>query len=268
MASELSTDEQTYVITLTDITPLVLSRQKLRDDLNEEIKHNLSSSKIIHQFNTIFGNDVFMKQICEEMKKPLNKIYQNYSAVIESAGFDEKTQFKYLTLFKQDKDELLSNIELVKLFFGNNPKKTVNLYAIFEKISHFLEHDYSSKIKMQIFGQQNIEIKYKSAHIPQMVMLLTTLFNSVAQEAGLKNVLLKAMLQESAGVITIGFSGGESLCQELLKFQSNQEIFSGHAKTVNDTFNVLNSLLNDVYHASIKITMDTCEITIPKRYLD
>jgi hypothetical protein len=209
-----------------------------------------------------------MKQVCEEMKKPLNKIYQNYSAVIESAGFDEKTNFKYLTLFKEEKDEILSNIELVKLFFGNNPNKTVNLYSIFEKISHFLEHDYSSKIKMQIFGQQNIEIEYKSAHIPQMVMLLSTLFNSVAQEAGLKNVLLKVMLQESGGIITISFSGGESLCQELLKFQSNQEIYSGQGKIVNDTFNILNALLNDLFHADIKITMDTCEITIPKRYLD
>jgi hypothetical protein len=209
-----------------------------------------------------------MKQVCEEMKKPLNKIYQNYSAAIESAGFDEKTNFKYLTLFKQDKDEILSNIELVKLFFGNNPNKTVNLYGIFEKISHFLEHDYGTKIKMHIFGQQNIEIEYKSAHIPQMVMLLSTLFNSVAQEAGLKNVLLKAMLQESGGVITISFSGGESLCQELLKFQSNQDIYFGHAKIVNDIFNILNSLLNDVCHGNIKVTMDTCEITIPKRYLD
>jgi len=268
MASGLNTDEQTYVITLTDITPLVLSRQQLRHDLNEEIKHNLSSSKIIHQFNTIFGNDVFMKQVCEEMKKPLNKIYQNYSAVIENAGFDEKTNFKYLTLFREEKDEILSNIELVKLFFGNNSSKTVNLYAIFEKISHFLEHDYNSKIKMQIFGKQNIEIEYKSAHIPQMVMLLSTLFNSVAQEAGLKNILLKVMLQESGGVITIGFSGGESLCQELLKFQSNQEIYSGQGKIVNDTFNILNTLLNELFHADIKITMDSCEIAIPKRYLD
>jgi hypothetical protein len=53
MANELSTDEQTYVLTLTDITQLVISRQQLRDDLNEEIKHNLSSSKIIYQFNSI-----------------------------------------------------------------------------------------------------------------------------------------------------------------------------------------------------------------------
>lgn len=268
MASDLNTDEQTYVITLTDITPLVLSGQQLRDDLNEEIKHNLSSSKIIHQFNTIFGNDVFIRQVCEEMKKPLNKIYQNYSAAIENAGFDEKTNFKYLTLFKQDKDEILSNIEMVKLFFGSSSSKTINLYAIFEKISHFLEHDYNSKIKMQIFGQQDIEIEHKSTHIPQMVMLLSTLFNNVAQVTGVKNILLKAMLQESGGVITITFSGGESLCQELLKFQSNHEIYSGDAKIVNDTFNILNSLLSDVYHAGIKITMDSCEISIPKRYID
>jgi len=268
MANDLSSDDQTYVVTLADITQLVLTRQKLSDDLNEEIKHNLSSSKIIHQFNTIFGNDVFIKQVCEEIKKPLNKIYQNYSAVIENAGFDEKTSFRHLTLFKQEKDEILSNLELVKLFFGNNPSKTINLYTIFEKVSHFLEHDQSSNIKMEVFGQQNIEIECKSAHVPQIVMLLNTLFNSVAKEISAKNVLLKVMLQESGGIVTISYSGGESLCRELMKFQSNHEIYSGGGKIVNDTFNILNSILNNVHHASIKIAIDTCEVTIPKRHLD
>lgn len=268
MASDLSTDEQTYVVTLTDITEIVLSRQKLRDDLNAEIKHNLSSSRIIHQFNSIFGNDVFVKQVCEEIKKPLTKIYQNYSAVIENAGFDEKTTFRYLTLFKQEKDEILSNIELLKVFFGNNANKPINLYATFEKISHYLEHDYGSRVKMEVFGQQNIEIEYKSAHIPQMVMLISTLINGVAKETNIKSAILKVMIQEEKGTIRILFSSSEPLCQELLKFESNQDLYSGNAKIVNDTFNILNSLLSEIYHAPLKVSMDSCEISIPKRYID
>ncbi len=268
MASELSTDEETFVITLTDITQIVISRQKLKDDLSAEIKNNLSSSKIIHQFNTIFGNDVFVKQIADEIKKPLNKIYQNYFTVIENAGFDEKMTLKYLTLFKDEKDEIISNIELLKIFFGNNIKKTINLYATFEKIAQFLEHDHTTRIKMEVYGQQDIEIEHENIHIPQMVMLISTLMNGVAKVINIKGTIIKVMLKEEKDVLRIELSNNESLCQELLRFESNQEIYTGNAKLINDTFNILTSLLSEVFHGDMKISIDSCEITLPKRYID
>ena len=268
MASELSTDEETYVITLTDITQIIRSGQKLKDDLSAEIKYNLSSFRIIHQFNTIFGNDVFARLIADEIKKPLNKIYQNYFTVVESAGLDEKMRLKYLTLFKDEKDDIISNIELIKIFFGNNIQKSINIYTTFEKISQFLEHDISSKIKMEIYGKQDIVIEQQNTYVPQMVMLVSTLMNSIAKLMNIKTTVVKVMIQEDGELINISLNNNDSLCQELLNFESNQEIFTGDAKLVSDTYNIFTSLLSEVFHGHIKLSIDNCEISIPKRYMD
>jgi hypothetical protein len=206
--------------------------------------------------------------IADEIKKPLNKIYQNYFTIIESAGLDEKMRLKYLALFKDEKDDIISNIELIKIFFGNNINKNINLYTTFEKISQFLEHDFSSRIKMEIYGKHSITVENQNVYVPQMVMLISTLMNGIAKLANIKNTIVKVMIQEEKEVINIALNNSELLCQELLKFESNQEIFTEDAKLVNDTYNIFTSLLSEVFHGDIKVSIDSCEISIPKRYMD
>ena len=268
MASELSTHEERYVVTLADITEVILTKQELQYELENEIKHNVSSSRVLHQLNTIFGNDTFVKNICDEIKRPLNKIYQNYSALVENSHLDEAVSNRYLALFREEKDAILSNMILLKKFFGVTKNKKINLYVAFEEISYFLEDGNQSNIKMEVYGRQNIEIDDYESKTLQMIMLIGSLLSRVIKESNMQNTIVKVMLSQENGVTTIHLSSSKesSFCQEILKFEHNKEGYTGDVKIINDTYYILETLLKNIFHATLKVGIDGCEIQIPKRF--
>lgn len=268
MANDLSTKEKKYVVTLTDISEIVLKKEHLAAALSDEIKNNTNSSRIIHKFNSLQGNDIFTKHIVDEIKKPLNIIYQNYSSVIESSGFDEKTSIRYLSQFKEQKENILLNLSTLNNYFGVTHSDS-NVYSMFERISHFFEDEYSD-FKIEVYGQQNVTYLNREFHLQQLFMLIAMIFLRVSKESNLKKTILKIMIKEQDGVLDIEITntGTESIFQELIKYESNKEIYAGSAKIINDTYYILSVILDEVFHATFKIGLENCEISIPKKFTE
>jgi hypothetical protein len=66
--------------------------------------------------------------------------------------------------------------------------------------------------------------------------------------------------------IHLSNSNESSFCQEILKFEHNKEEYRGDIKIINDTYYILETLLKNIFYATLKVGIDGCEIQIPKRF--
>ncbi len=268
MASMLDGDEKSFVVTLTDISQIIASKVKLQNALSNEIQSKVSSSRIIHQFNAIFGNDLFARQIVEEIRRPLNKIYQNYKSILEIANVDGNNSIRLMTQFSHDKDEILETLTFLKRYFGMQKDENINLFGAFERIALLVGNVRSSEVKIEVLGDQHVEVFDKNGQISQLIMLLMMLFIRMMNASLIKNVTLKIEIKNDDGmaVVRLSTNAQDSLCQQILKLESSHDIHSKEVQNISDTFYIFNALLSEVYHARMDIGVEGCELHLPKRY--
>jgi len=121
---------------------------------------------------------------------------------------------------------------------------------------------------MEIYGKQDIEMDDYESKTLQLIMLIGSLLSRVVKESNMQNTIVKVMLSQKNGVTNIHFSNSKegSLCQEILKFEHNKEVNRDNSKIINDTHYILEILLKNIFHATLKVGIDGCEIQIPKRF--
>ncbi len=265
MASMLKGGEQSFVVTLTDISQIIASTLKLQTALSDEIQSKVSSSNIIHQFNHIFGQDLFTLHMTDEIRKPLNKIYQNYKSIIEISKFSDADTIKYMGEFSIEKNEILSAITSLKHFSGVFKDSTVNLYESFERVALLITNSRANELNVELLGIQTLEIVDKNGQIYQLIMLLMMIYVRTVTMLSLKNVTLKIEFTSKPGMILIKINnvGDESLCKQLLKLEASKEILGKESQKISDTFTIFSSMLQVAYNAKFILGADCCEINLP-----
>jgi len=267
MGNMLNGETHTYVVSLTDISQIIASQVKLENDLSNEIQDKISSSRIIYKFNSLFGNDIFIRQMGEDIKKPLNKIYQEYKKILELSDLDEATTLEYFTNFTQYKNDILDTLTLSKKYFGTTQEKSVNIYSIFEKIALLFSSIRGNELKIEIFGNQSLEIEDKYTQFPQLVMLLIMLFNRTVNLSHLKNITLKVEILDEDNSIKIRLLNNMdgSLCKKLLALSSDKRVQTEDFQALSDTFTIFKGLLEKIFYGTLEIDTQVCELELRKR---
>jgi hypothetical protein len=265
MANMLKGAEKSYVVTLTDISQIMASKAKIETALLDEMQSKASSYRTMHRFFHIFGNDLFTLQATDEIRKPLNKIYQNYKAILEVSNFSNTEALSHITQFSILKDEILNALSSLKYFSGIHKGNSINIYEAFERISLLTTNSRASFLNIELLGDQDIEFVDKSGQFYQFIMLFIMINIRLIDMLGFKNITLKINLKKKPGMIYIGISntGSESLCKQILKVESTKEILDKKSQEIYDTFSIFNTMLQYTYNAKLISEIDSCEIQLP-----
>lgn len=267
MLNTLKEEKETYVITFTDISEFMVSRQKIEDALQDEIINSISSSKMVHQFNSIFGNDLFIKFTTEELRKPLNSIYLNYLHILEIAGFTDDIKDTYINRFLSFKEEVLDNLEALKHHFVVNDTKNVSIYKLFQKTAQILSRA-NNHFVMEIYGSENTIFHDKIGQMPQLITLFCTSLLKIMESAGITDVLLKIIIEENNGIINIRMHNAieyNPIFTELLKLDGNNDVLTQDVQVIREGLLIFNILSKDVYHMNSTFNAEYCTFDISKR---
>lgn len=268
MANMLEGDKNTYVVSLTDISQIIASKQQVENELSKEIQSKISSSKILYQFDSIFGNDLIVHHQNEDVKKPLNHIYREYKNMLEHADFNEEESRKYLTSFTEYKNEILETLNFTKNYFSKNPSKFVNLYYAIEEMVLLFGKMRGNELKIEMFGDKDIEINDEYHLSSHLAMLLVMLFHRVTEAVQLKNIILRIEVRSVEDQISIRFfnNNSESLCKHLLQFTVESRTHNLQTLLVHDSYQVLKGLISEIYGATISVNAQECRIEFIKRF--
>jgi hypothetical protein len=263
MANALDSDETIYVVSLNDISAIDEAKEKLRQALSDEIQHKVSSSRVIHQFSTVLGVDVFVRQLMDQMKRPLNSINHLYHQIVENIP-DSSDHHLYLQQFQIEKENVLNDIHFLKEFFIPQKEELINIFGATEKIALLLTQSKTFPIEIQVIGDQDSTYLDKTGQFHQLSLLWMMFFVRVAQSAQLKNMKLQVEVkkEESHVVLYITHLGNELLCQEIMKCESSIIDPSMQTYMLNDTFHVFKGFLEEIYHGSFQLDADMCKIII------
>jgi len=265
MANMLKGVEKSYVVTLTDISQIIASKAKIEMALLDEMQNKVVGYRLMHRFFHIFGNDLFITQTADEIRKPLNKIYQNYKTILEVSNFSDTETLNYLTQFSIYKDGILNALSSLRYFSGMHKGNSINIYEAFERISLLMANSRTNFLNIELLGDQDIEFVDKSGQFYQFIMLFTVMNIRIIDMFAFKNITLKINLKKKPGVIYIGISntGDESLCRQILKIESSKDILDKKSQEIYDTFSLFNAMLQDTYNAKFISGIDGCEIQLP-----
>jgi two-component system CheB/CheR fusion protein len=263
MANILNGDEKVYVVTLSNISAIDATKQKLRQALSEEIQHKVSSSRILNQFSSIFGMDVFVRELMGQIKHSLNGINRLYHQMIETLP-DSSDNHNYLQLFHQNKEAVLADLQLLKDMFSSHNEETINPFSTIEKVALLLGQSKSFPVEIEVIGNQEIVYFDKHGQFLQFSLLWMMLFVRIAQQSGLKSLNLKVEVQKVFGklVIKIVFSSLQKMGFELMQLDSLLSDRFHEYAPLEDAYYVCKALIEETYSGSFKLSADDCEIIL------
>lgn len=263
IANALDSDEALYVVTLTDITAIDEAKEKLRQALTDEIQYKVSSSRVIHQFSSVLGVDVFVRQLMDQMKRPLNSINHLYHQIVENIP-DSSEHHLYIQQFQIEKENVLNDIQFLKEFFIPQKEELINTFGVTEKIGLLLTQSKTFPIEIEVIGDQDATYLDKTGQFYQLSLLWMMFFVRVAQSAQLKNIKLQVEVKKEEGsiILNIAHPGSELLCQEIMKCESAVVNPSGQTYLLDDTFHVFKGFLEEIYRGTFQINADDCKLII------
>lgn len=266
MANQLDGKEALYVVTLTDISDIDATKQRLRSALSEEIQHKVSSSRIIHHYFSLVGVDIFIRQMTEQLKRPLNHINRLYNQMTEFI-MDETSQSAYMQNFLQEKELLLNHIHLLKDFFVTQKNESVNVYSTIEKVALILAQGKHFPIEIDMIGEQTTLYNDKQGMLLQLTLAWMVLFSKIAHASELTNTIklkLEVQKEGTAVVIKITNTGNENLLKYVMQHETYKIVPTSNQtlESIEDTFYLFKGLLEDIYNGSFKANADYCEIRL------
>lgn len=263
MASMLDGDEKMYVVTLTDISAMDDHRQQLRQALSDEIQYKVSSSRVIHQFSTVFGIDIFVRQLIDQLKRPLNSINHLYHQMVENIP-NHTDQHNFIQQFQQDKENILLDIQFLKEFFSAQKDEVVNVFSATEKIALLLTQSKTFPLEIEVIGDQHATYADKSGQFHQLTLLWMVFFFRAIQTAQIQNMKMKVEVRKEENHVTLKITntGSDPLCKEIINYESITSYGSLKAQFADDTYSVFKGFLEEIYRGSFHINADYCEIII------
>jgi hypothetical protein len=263
MANALDGDEKMYVVTLSNISVLDATKQKLRQALSDEIQHKVSSSRIIYQFSSIFGLDVLVRELSGQLKHSLNGINRLYHQMLENIA-EPEIQNVFIQQFQLNKEMLLSEVQILKDVFMIHKDETVNPFSATEKIALLLSQSKNYPLDIEVIGNQECTYLDKSGQFLQLTLLWMMLFIRIAQQAQIKNLHLKVEIQKQVGQLSlrVSYSNSDQMATEIMKLESVLIDRSPQIYALDDTFHVCKAFVEEIYDGSFKINADDCEIVI------
>lgn len=258
MANELNGSGNIYVVTLTDITDIQIAKDNMSKALSDEIRSNISSSKMLYNAHTVLGIDMFVRQLFYHIKSPLNRMNQFYHQLSESMISSENKHNEYE--FKSEKDNILDGLNFLKDFFTQEKGQKINVYSNIEQFSLVLKSK-NIPLSIEVIGNHDIEFHDTKGQFSTLTLLWLSMFINIISES---KETLKIEIKKELDTISIIVRTTKSnqLFSRLLACQNDNIAIEDKNEKIYDSFKTLVSFLDDVYYGKFYVYSDHCQINI------
>lgn len=257
MANELNGEGNIFVVTLTDITDIEVARENMSKALSDEIRSNLSSSKILYNAHNILGIDMFVQNVYNHIKSPLNKMNQYYHQLHESIDNDESSN-EYE--FRQEKEIILENLNCLRNYFTQKEGQKINVYNNIEQFALMLRSK-KSPLSIEVMGSHNVELHDTQGHFSTLTLLWLSIFINILEDS-VETLKVEVQKERDNISIVIRAVSSNKLFTKLLSCQSDKVKVEDRDENLYNALQTLVSFLHDMYYGDLIVSPESCKISI------